>query len=151
MSSNGVDTNGVNKYGQVGEGQPQPTKKMERRLLFAVLGAPLAWALHEVVDFAVIGRRCEIQGGLVAWQWVAVISTGAVAFAIAALATATAFSLLHKWPRDASLLRAEGLNRVSFMALLGFFVSVILTVNIVYFGLIPWIVHPCMTDAALSR
>ncbi|HEX5420739.1 MAG TPA: hypothetical protein VFY39_12130 [Gammaproteobacteria bacterium] len=151
MSSNGADTNGINKYAQVGEGQPQPSKKMERRLLFAVLGAPIAWALHEVVDFSVIGRRCEIQGGLVVWQWGAVIGVGVLAFAIAALAAITAFRLFHRWPREAALLKAEGWNRVSFMALLGFFLSVILMVNIIYFGLTPWVVHPCMSDAALSK
>lgn len=141
----------MTEHGQARAGRPVPTKTIERRLLFALLAAPVAWMLHEVVGFSVVGRRCAVQGGLLVWQWAALIGVGALSFGVAALAAVIAYGIFRGWSQEAAILKSEGWNRVSFMARLGFFLSMILLVNIVFFGLLPWIVHPCATDVAFDR
>ncbi len=140
------------KYGQVGPDRDEsPPKKLERQLLFAVLAAPIAWSIHEVTDVSVLGRRCEISNGLLGWQWAVLIGVGSLSFIVAALGLYTSIRAFRSWTHEAPLFRSDGTNRVSFMALIGLFVSIILLGSIVYFGLEPWLVHPCASDVALNR
>ena len=127
----------------------EPPRAVEKRLLFGVLGAPIAWSVHEIVSVAVVGRRCE-AGGLLAWQWATFIGVSVLCLGVAVAAALTAYRMFASSPHERGLLASEGSNRVTFMALLGFFLSLILIVNIVFFGLVPGIVHPCGIDAVLT-
>jgi hypothetical protein len=131
-------------------GRPQPSGSVERRLLFAVLAAPIAWSMHAVASFGIIGRRCAAPGGLLPWQWALFVAFGLLAFSIAAAGLVTAYRLFAQSPHERSILAPEVDDRVAFMAQFGFLLSAILLVNIVLFGILPGIVHPCGLDAILT-
>jgi hypothetical protein len=138
------------RHARTGPGQPEPTRKVEKRLLFALFAAPVAWSIHEVASFGIIGRRCAAQGGLVTWQWALFIGFSVLCFALAAAGLVTAYRMFARWPHERGLFAPEVDNRVTFMAQLGFLLSLILLVNIVLFGILPGIVHPCGLDSILT-
>ncbi|HEU4616570.1 MAG TPA: hypothetical protein VFV10_00940 [Gammaproteobacteria bacterium] len=137
------------RYAEAAPSRPEPPRPVEMRLLFGVLGAPIAWSVHEIMSVSVIGRRCE-AGGLLPWQWATFIGVSVLCLAVAVAAALTAYRLFAASPHQRGVLASEGMNRVTFMAQLGFFLSLILIANIVFFGLVPGIVHPCGMDAILT-
>jgi hypothetical protein len=137
-------------YVQTAPRQPEPSRKTEKRLLFALFAAPIAWSIHEVASFGIIGRRCAAPGGLLTWQWVLFIGFGVLCFGLAAAGLVTAYRMFGYWPHKRGLFAPEVDNRVTFMAQLGFLLSLILLVNIVLFGIVPAIVHPCGLDSILT-
>jgi hypothetical protein len=87
---------------------------------------------------------------LLAWQWALLIAFGVLCFALAAAGLVTAYRMFGLWPHRRGLFAPEVDNRVTFMAQLGFLLSLILLVNIVLFAIVPGIVHPCGMDAILT-
>ena len=119
-----------------------PSRSVERRLWFGILGAPFAWTLHELVGSAVVGRRCAQEGLLETWQWATIIGVSVLAVAIAGAAAWSAFRVFRELS-PAKLSKAEGWDRVEFMAIAGIIVSLSLGANIVMMGVMPAIVSPC--------
>ena len=122
---------------------PSPSKRTERRLWFGILGAPFAWTLHELVGSSVVGRRCVEEGALEAWQWATIIGVSILATLIAAAATWSAFRV-YRENGSVRITKAEGWDRVEFMAIAGVIISAVLLINIILMGVMPAIVSPCM-------
>lgn len=134
----------------------RPDRGTERRLWFGLLAAPAAWTIAELVGYGVIGRACrplalprgfepvigaaELQTG----QWLVVLGLQAAAAAVAVAAILMAYGVFRRWTGRVPITRAEGWNRVEFMAIGGVIVSSALLLNIIYFGVMPLIVEPCM-------
>ena len=100
-------------------------------LWFAVLGAPLAWALQHIVGYALTEVRCDEQGTrlhLDAWT----IAVTTVALAIGALAAASAIAI-YRSTRDAG--KEPPGSRVHFLALLGITVAPLFLCLILMSGL----------------
>lgn len=119
-----------------------PSRRTERRLWFALLAAPVAWMLHEVIGVSIIGRSCT-AGALPSWKWVTLLSVSATALIVAIAAAVVAYRTFKGWTEGGKIATAEGWNRVEFMAQLGFFLSLLLLLNIVLFGIVPLMVNPC--------
>lgn len=120
-----------------------PDRSTNRRLAFAVLAPPAAWFTLEVVGLVVVGRHCAAGQSLAAWQWAVIVSVTLAAAAVAIAAGFTAWRVFRTWSGDTPVTEAEGWSRVEFVALLGLFLSALLLLNIVYFGIMPFLVHPC--------
>lgn len=124
--------------------QSAAARRRDRRLLFAVLAAPAAWTVHEIVGVSIVGRTCALGGSgtLAVWQTVVLGVVSIVAAAIAIASAWTALSIF-RGAGGTRITAAEGWNRVEFVALLGFFLSLLLLLGIVYFALTPLLVEPC--------
>lgn len=144
------DPTAERRFSRAEPGRPEPSGRVERRLLFAVLAAPVAWSMHAVASFGIIGRRCAAQGGLLSWQWALFVTFSLLAFMLAAAGLVTAYRLFARSPHERGILAPEVHDRVTFMAQFGFLLSAILLVNIVLFGILPGILHPCGVDAILT-
>lgn len=127
---------------------PKTTKSANRRLAFGVFAAPVAWTVHEMVAVALVGRTCQLGDELSNWQWTALTVLTVLAAILALAGLLTAYGAFRRWGRETGkrerLTRAEGWDRVQFVALTGVFVSAILLLNIIYFGVMPMIVEPCL-------
>lgn len=125
----------------------RPDRETERRLWFSLLAAPLAWTAAQLGAYVVAGRDCGVQGPggvLDGWQWLAVLGIPAAAALVALAGLVVAVGVFRRWSGPVSITRAEGWNRVEFMSLVGAIVSVVLLLNIVFFGIMPLIVDPCL-------
>lgn len=124
--------------------QPGAARHIDRRLAFGLFAPPVAWFAHEVAGVAIVGRHCATADSLLGWQWVAltVLSLGAAAVAVAA--AIGAYRVFRRHTRGGSVTEAEGWSRVEFLSLLGMFLSALLLLNIVYFGVMPFVVEPCV-------
>lgn len=125
-----------------------PPKEVERRLWFGLLAAPAAWTISEIVAVSVLGRSCDSGPTLSAWQWVTLLGVSAAAIVVAAAAAVVSYRTFKARTRGGKVTAAEGWDRVEFMAQLGFFLSLLLLLNIVFFGLTPLLVDPCLHTAA---
>ena len=125
----------------------RPDRRTERRLWFSILAAPIAWAVAELASYALVGRVCRPASATAAldtWQWVAVFGIPLLCALVALAALLTALGVFRRWTGPVKVTRAEGWNRVEFMALFGGIVSLLLLLNIIYFGVLPAIVEPCL-------
>lgn len=123
----------------------RPDAATDRRLAFAVFAPPLAWFVHEIVGVSVVGRECDQADVLATWQWATLIVVSAAAAAIAVAGFFAALRIFRRWTGGAtSATHAEGRGRVEFVALLGMFLSALLLLNIIYFGVMPFVVQPCL-------
>lgn len=122
----------------------RPDAATDRRLAFAVFAPPIAWFVHEIVGVAVVGRECDKSDVLAAWQWSTLIAVSLAAAAVAIVGLFASLRIFHRWTGGAPLRRAEGRRRVEFVALLGVFLSALLLLNIIYFGVMPFVVQPCL-------
>ena len=95
------------------------------RLWFGLIAAPVAWAVAELAGYIVSSNDCN-RGSSVAVGLSALMAVLAAAGLLVALRN----------------LRA-GETRERFMALSGVLVSALLLLNVVYFGVPPFLVNPC--------
>jgi hypothetical protein len=95
------------------------------RLWFGLVAAPAAWTVAELVGYIVASNDCS-RGNPV------VVGLSAL---MAVLAAAGLFVALRNL--------GAGESRERFMALSGVLVSALLLLNIVYFGVPPFLVNPC--------
>jgi hypothetical protein len=121
----------------------EPPPGTERRLWFGILAAPVAWTLNELVGVSVVGRVCG-QQELSTLQWAVLFGLAAAAAAVALAAGLTAYRLFRRWTPDLKFTHAEGWTRVEFMAMMGVIISGFLLLNIVFFGIMPLFVNPCL-------
>lgn len=123
----------------------RPDTATDRRLVFAVFAPPIAWFVHEVVGVSVVGRECDKADVLAAWQWITLVAVSVTAAAIAIAGFFVSLGIFRRWSRSSASARdAEGRGRVEFVALLGMFLSGLLLLNILYFGVMPFVVQPCL-------
>jgi hypothetical protein len=118
-----------------------------RRLWFGLVAGPAAWALHEMLSYAVAGQACTDgvarlgplgEGGVRAL--LVVIAVGAVAAALA--------GMMVSW-RNLRALRSApetspSRGRMHLMALAGVLVSVMALVGLLYAGLPTLLVDLCV-------
>jgi hypothetical protein len=117
------------------------------RLLFALLGAPVAWTLHFLLSYVLVGYGCSTGwGGLRAWL---------VVLTVASLAAAVAAGLLARrlWVRarevdlptddrwDARM--GERTARVSFLMVTGLAMAGLFSLAILYEAAPVLLVQPC--------
>lgn len=118
-----------------------------RRLWFGLTAGPTAWALHEMLSYAVAGQACTDsvatlgplgEGGVRAL--LAVITVAAVAAALA--------GAMVSWRNLRALRSAPGTSpgggRMHLMALAGLLVSTMALVGLLYAGLPPLLVDLCV-------
>jgi hypothetical protein len=118
--------------------------KSERALWFALLAAPLAWSLAEIVSISIVGRSCGSGDRPAEWQSAVLIGVFVAAAVVTAAAAVVAFRLFKQHSHNARIATFGGWNRVGFMAQLAFFVSLLLLLNLLLFGLAPLVVDPCL-------
>lgn len=118
-------------------------KRTNRRLAFGVFAAPVAWFLHEIIGVAVTGRHCEASM-IADWQWTVYVILPIVAAAIALAGLVTAYGVFRHNFQGKKITRVEGWGRVEFVAVFGVFLSSFLLLNIIYFGVMPFVVDPCV-------
>jgi len=123
---------------------PRTDKATDQRLRFGVFAAPIAWVLHEVIGVAVVGRACYGNAQLTAWQWITLGAVSIVAALVAVAGGLSAYRVFRQWENGARITRAEGWDRVEFVSLMGMFLSGFLLLNIIYFGVMPLVVDPCV-------
>lgn len=124
-----------------------PDRATERRLWFGILAPPAAWTAAELVGYALVGRTCGAGGpaaGPATWQWTALFSVTASAAAVTLGAMAIAYGVFRRRTGGAPLTRTDARDRVEFMAAGGVILGSMLLLNIVYFGIMPMIVDPCL-------
>ena len=121
----------------------QPPRSTERALLFALLSPAVFWSLAQIVGVSTIGRVCYSER-FAPWQWALMMATICAGIAVAAGSVTVAFRTFKRRTGDGSLLRAEGWDRVEFMAQAAFYGGFILLVNMVMFGLAPLIINSCV-------
>lgn len=124
---------------------PKVRKGVNRRLVFGIGAAPLAWLVHEVTGFAIVGRNCPSNVGLVTWQWVALGAITVVSLGLAVTGALVSLRVFRSWRRDARLTRSEGWDRIEFLALFGVFTSLLLLLNLVFFSVLPLVLEPCLS------
>jgi hypothetical protein len=123
---------------------PKVSKSTNRRLAFGVLAAPTAWLIHEIAGVAIVGRNCQLAEDISSWQWVALTGLTVFAAALAIAGGLSAFRVFRRYDPAGRVTRAEGCDRVEFVALFGIFISAFLLLNIIYFGVMPLVVEPCL-------
>ena len=123
---------------------PRTDRRTDRRLAFGVFAAPLAWLVHEIAGLAIIGRHCQDGGDLAGWQWTALVILPVAAAGIALAGVIVAFSTFRDVRPDSRITKVEGWSRVEFVAVFGAFLSGLLLLNIIYFGVMPFVVEPCV-------
>lgn len=128
---------------------PTADKSINRRLAFGVFATPVAWFLHEIIGVSIVGRNCQpaqgIGGGdIAAWQWTLLVIVPIAAAATALAGVIVAFRVFRKEDPGAKITRVEGWNRVQFVAVFGALLSSFLLLNIIYFGVMPFVVEPCV-------
>lgn len=119
----------------------RPSPADRRWLIFAVFGAPVMWALNQTVGLTVVGHGCH-RLGKAGLTGVAVISGIAMVVALAGLFSG--YRVFRRYSGGERLFSAEGYQSVQFIALFGTFVSGLLLLNLIYFGLMPFLVNPCL-------
>lgn len=148
MSDRAVDRTPLDVGDPHGRGAAErPDKSTERRLWFSILAAPAAWTVAEVVAFAASGRKCGVHGtsgALGPLEWALVIGVPLAAALVAGAGLLVAIRVFRSWTGPVPITRAEGWNRVEFMAIAGAIISLLLLLNIVYFAVLPLIVDPCL-------
>lgn len=117
-------------------------RSLRRRIAFGVFGAPAAWFLHEIASVALLGRNCAVDT-LPGWKWWALATVSLAALATAAASGTAAWRAFAQHRTDGGVWHAEGWGLPEFLGLFGLFVSGLLLLNIVYFGVLPWVVEPC--------
>jgi hypothetical protein len=100
-----------------------PTSPLSPTLWFAVMGAPFAWLFQFTVSYWLAEARCSVAGhdsdyAIDPW----VIAAGAVAFAVGALALATAIGI-WRTTSDVEEDANPPLGRVHFLATIGIAVA----------------------------
>jgi hypothetical protein len=117
------------------------------RLWFGLAAAPLAWMVAELAGYVLAARDCgRWRTGLAAYAVPnAPVVVTAISLAMAALAAAglaVALGSLRTADRvvPPSDVRA---GRARFMSVAGILVSALLLLNIVFFGLPPFLVNAC--------
>lgn len=123
---------------------PKVRKGTNRRLAFGIAAAPAAWSIHEVAGFAIVGRNCLANDELMTWQWVVLITLTVFSIGLAVAGALTSLRVFRSWRRGGRLTRAEGWDRVEFLALFGIFTSVLLLLNLIYFSVLPLVLEPCL-------
>jgi hypothetical protein len=124
---------------------PRPAPPAARRslitLLFGLLGAPAAWAVQEIVGYAMTAEACfpndrpvPFPDPHIPWDRPGALAVNVLALVIAAAATWTAWST---WRREQGPSSHDGLERtrdqrVCFMALSGLIVGVDLLAAILF-------------------
>jgi hypothetical protein len=121
--------------------------RVRARLWFGLLGAPIAWTVHEIVGAAVIGRSCDLAAGFASWRWSTLTVVSLAAVVIAAAAAIVAYRTYRGWVGNARVFTARSRDSVELMSRLGFLVSLFLLFNIVLFGVAPLVVDPCIGGA----
>jgi len=120
---------------------------MRRRLWFSILGPPTAWTLAELVGVASVRAICTTGNGpaaLATWQWLLLLGIPVAAAIIAAAGLLVGVGSFCRTSGGMRFLHAEGVDRVQFMAMAGIIISSFLLLNIIYFGVMPVIVDPCL-------
>lgn len=116
----------------------------ERRLWFGLLAAPAAWTLHETAGYVIVARGCALGGGeLPAWAIAAVGGLSLLAAGVAAAGGVVAHGVFRKHTGSVPVTRTDGWGRVEIMAAAGVFVSAALLLNILMFGVLPFLLEPC--------
>lgn len=116
----------------------------DRRLWFGILAPFVAWTLNELAGYVIADRSCVAGGGsLTTAGWIGLFTLNLLALAVAAGAGVVSHRVFREWSSQ-PLPRSEGWGRVEFMALAGVFISGLLLLNILYFGIMPFIVDPCL-------
>ena len=123
---------------------PSPSKRIERRLWFGILAGPFAWTAHELIGLAIVGRRCMDDADMDPLGYWLLFGIGLAAAAITAAGAWVAFRVFREWTDQKKLTRAEGWDRVEFMAIAGVIISIALLANIILMAVMPAIVNPCM-------
>lgn len=121
----------------------QPPRSTERALWFALLSPALLWSVAQIVGVSTIGRVCYSER-FAPWQWTLMMAVICTAIAGTIASVVVAFRTFKGRTRDGSLLKAEGWDRVEFLAQAAFYGGVILLVSIVMFGLAPLILNSCL-------
>lgn len=122
---------------------PVADRGTNRKLAFGVLATPLAWFINEIAGVAIVGRDCAPGDSPSSVHWIAIGLVTLCALGIAIAGVITSWRVLHS--RHSAVFKAEGWNRVEFIALFGLFVSALLLLNMIFFGVMPLVVEPCMT------
>jgi hypothetical protein len=121
----------------------QPPRGTERALWFALLSPAVLWSAAQIVGVSTIGRGCSAER-IDAWQWAVVMSIVGFAIVVTIASVVVAYRTFKRRTGNASLLAAEGWDRVEFLAQAAFYGGVILLVSIVMFGLAPLIIDSCV-------
>lgn len=117
-------------------------KRVRRRLAFALFAPPLAWGFHELVSLALIGRTCETP--LSTPLWAGLLATSAIALLVTVTSIWSGYQTFRSQYRQTHLLKAEGLQTASFLALFAIFTGSLLLLNMLLFGVLPFLVEPCV-------
>lgn len=113
--------------------------RREPRLAWIVLATPVAWFVHEIAAVALVGRSCNATRPAELWP----LGVLAVAAGAIALGGALAARAVFKKAAAGDIGTAESRNRTEFIAQLGFFLNLLLLLNIVLFALVPLLAGPC--------
>ena len=127
--------------------EPRPMPRVERgvrrRLIYALFAPPAAWALHEIVSLAILGRACDAPLSSAQWTGLVLISAAAVVSVAAAVMIGYRVFRHHRGGRD--IFSAEGWEPIQFLALFATFTGSLLLLNILFFSVLPFlVVEPCM-------
>lgn len=114
-----------------------------RRLAIGVFAAPAAWLVHEVAGVALIGRHCSAGSSIPGWMWLVLIILPLAAAAAALAGVVAASGVLRRVNPGVPFTRVEGWSRVEFVAAFGVIFSSFLLLNIIYFGVLPFVVDIC--------
>lgn len=124
---------------------PKTGRGTNIRLAFALFAGPVAWTAHQLVGVAVTGRACT-GATLAAWQWTVLWVVTATAVGLTVAGIGVAYRAFRGWNRDTPVSHAEGWDRVEFLSLLAMFIGGYLLLNIIYFGIMPLLVDPCIAS-----
>ena len=123
---------------------PVTDRSVNRRLGYAFFAPMTGWVIHEMIGVAITGRSCNAGAGVAGWQWVVLVIITALAVVLAVSAGLIALRVFHHWRREGGVLRAEGWDRVEFLSLFALFMSMLLLINIFYFGVMPVVIDSCL-------
>ena len=148
MSERTTDTTPLDPGSPHGRGVAErPSKGTERRLWFSILAPPAAWTIAQLASYSVVGRVCGDHArasSLESWQYAAVLGIPAAMALVTLAALLVALGTFRRWSGNVRITEAEGWNRVEYMAIAGAIISFFLLINIIYFGIMPLIVDPCL-------
>jgi hypothetical protein len=137
----------VRVHGADDDVRDEPPPVRLSRLWFGLVAAPLAWMVAELAGYVLAARDCgRWRTGLAAYAVPnAPVIVAAISLAMAALAAAGLALALRSLRAADRVVPPSNVRagRTRFMALGGIIVSALLLLNIVFFGVPPFLVNAC--------